>query len=259
MTLSVACIQHDICWEDPPATFEHLGPMIAGAADAGARLVVLTEMFSTGFSMAAERIAEPPDGPSTEFLCAQAVRHGTWLAGSIPMFDVPGEKPANVLTLADPDGGLHRYAKIHPFGYAGEHDHYRAGTETAVVDIAGVRLGLFVCYDLRFGDDWWPLAPHVDAYLVVANWPAARRRHWQTLLLARAIENQAYVIGCNRVGTDGNGLPYAGDSAIVDPLGEVLTEPAETETVLYGAVDPMLVAEVRARFPFLPDRRTGAP
>ena len=113
---------------------------------------------------------------------------------------------------------------------------------------------LFVCYDLRFADEFWALAADTDAYLVVANWPAKRRLHWQTLLRARAIENQAYVVGVNRVGS-GGGIDYRGDSAIIDPVGEVLASGAGGETVLFADVDPDHVASTRAHFRFLQDRR----
>lgn len=258
VAVRVAAVQHDIVWEDPPATFARLRPWIAAAAGAGARLVVLTEMFSTGFSMDAERVAEPPDGPSTSFLRDEAARHGLWLCGSVPVRDRPGELPANVCTLAGPDGQLHRYAKIHPFSYAGEHEHYRAGDELVTVDVEGVRTSLFVCYDLRFADEFWQLAAGTDLYVVVANWPERRRRHWQALLLARAIENQAYVIGVNRVGADGSGVTHVGDSVIVDPLGEVLASAAGGEALLVAEVDPAVVAAVRERYPFLRDRRNPA-
>ncbi len=224
------------------------------------RLVVLSEMYSTGFSMDTERIAEPVDGPSTRFLAEQAVAHDVWVCGSLP--ERPGGQalPFNRLVLAAPDGRLSRYAKIHPFTYSGEHEHFAAGTERVVVDVEGLRVGLFVCYDLRFADEFWALAPDVDMYVIPANWPASRREHWMALLVARAIENQAYVVGVNRVG-DGGGLPYAGDSRIVDPLGRILAgapEPGEepAEAVLVAEADPAVVAETRRRFPFLADRRS---
>ena len=124
--------------------------------------------------------------------------------------------------------------------------------------MAGVRITPFVCYDLRFADDWWPLAPTTDLYLCCANWPEARRSHWTALLQARAIENQAYVVGVNRVG-EGGGLAYSGDSRIFDPLGEMLAGAARTETVLLADIDAAEVAKVRERFRFLQDRRTGGP
>jgi predicted amidohydrolase len=125
------------------------------------------------------------------------------------------------------------------------------------VAVRDVRVSPFVCYDLRFADEFWAVAPRTDCYLVVANWPASRRHHWRSLLVARAIENQAYVVGVNRVGVDGNGLAYAGDSMIVDPLGEVLASASEIETIVMADIDPAVVADVRARFPFLADRRSA--
>jgi len=253
--MKIAAIQHDIVWEDREATFAHLRPLIAGAAGAGARLAVLTEMFSVGFSMDTARISEPVDGPSAQFLVEQATQHGMWLYGSAPEQSPGADKPRNVGLLVSPAGAITRYAKIHPFTYAREHDHYDAGTETVTVDVEGLRISLFVCYDLRFADEFWMLAPDTDCYLVCANWPESRRMHWQSLLLARAIENQAYVVGVNRVGTGGK-LAYVGDSRIIDPLGELLATGAGTEALLVAEVNAERVAEVRDRFRFLPDRRT---
>jgi predicted amidohydrolase len=253
--MKVAAIQHDICWESPRETAAHVAPMIAGAVAVGARLVVLTEMFSTGFTMASERVAERPDGPSTTFLTEQAETHGVWLAASVPTADPGLPRPVNRLVVAGPAGEHHRYDKIHPFSFAGEDEHYVAGSSFLTIGIEGLQVSGFVCYDLRFADEWWAVAPQTDCYIVVANWPASRRHHWRSLLLARAIENQAYVVGVNRVGTDGSGLDYAGDSMIVDPMGEVLASAAAIETVVLAEVDPAVVADTRARFPFLADRR----
>jgi predicted amidohydrolase len=251
--IKVAAVQHDIAWESPAQTFAMVEPMIDVAAAAGARLVLLTEMFATGFSMAADRIAESADGPSTSFLVRQAERHGLWVGGSVPMKVDSGSLPRNQLVLAGPDGTVHRYDKIHPFSYAGEDDHYAAGEKVITVDIDGVRVTPFVCYDLRFGDVFWNAAESTDLYVIVANWPASRREHWKTLLRARAIENQAYVAGVNRVGSGGN-IEYAGDSRIISPLGDVLAAASAVETVLVVDVDPAVVDDVRSRFPFLRDR-----
>jgi predicted amidohydrolase len=258
--MKVAAIQHDIAWEDPPANFEHLAPMIAKAAGDGARLVALTEMYATGFSMDSERIAEEQDGPSTAFLTDQAREHGIWLAGSIPERTPGLALPTNTLVLAAPGGTVHRYAKIHPFTYAGEHERYAAADRHVTVDVEGVRVSLFVCYDLRFADEFWALAHTTDCYLVVANWPESRREHWRVLLRARAIENQAYVVGVNRVGTGGK-LEYVGDSRIIGPMGKVLADapPVDgtgTETILTADIDPARVTETREKFPFLADRRS---
>ena len=256
--LRVAAIQHDIVWHDRAANFERLAPMIAGAAASGAGLVLLTETFSTGFSFDTPGIGEPEGGPSSRFLVEQSREHGIWVGGSCPEIapDAPADdqRPSNSFVLAGPDGTVHRYRKIHPFSHAGEEKYVRPGSDFVTVEVDGVRLSLFVCYDLRFADEFWALAEQTDAYLVVANWPAKRRLHWSTLLRARAIENQAYVIGVNRVGQGGT-LDYSGDSAIIDPLGELLATGAGVETVLVADVDPAHVASTRGHFRFLQDRR----
>jgi predicted amidohydrolase len=253
--MRIAAVQHDIVWEDPAANFARLAPRIAEAAAAGARLVLLSEMYATGFSMDADRIAEPDDGPSTQFLAEQATKRGVWVGGSVPGVAPGAERPGNCFVLVAPDGTVHRYRKIHPFSYGGEHERYDAGTEHVVVDVEGLRVALFVCYDLRFADEFWALAPDVDCYLVPANWPAARREHWRTLLRARAIENQAYVVGVNRVGS-GGGLDYVGDSVVVGPFGEIVAEAVEpVEMLLLADVDAATVAATRAKYPFLADRR----
>jgi predicted amidohydrolase len=256
--MKVAAVQHDVVWEDAAATHAHVAQMITDSAAAGARLVVLTEMYSTGFSISTERIVEPFDGPSVQFLVEQARAHDVWVCGSVPELApgaASGERPGNVLVLAAPDGTTHRYAKIHPFSYAGEGERYQAGDRTVTVDVEGVRVSLFVCYDLRFADVFWALAPDTDCYVVPANWPEPRRDHWRALLVARAIENQAYVVGVNRVG-EGGGVRYVGDSLVVSPWGEILADGAGgEEAVLLADVDPAVVAATRERFPFLRDRR----
>jgi omega-amidase len=253
--VKVAAVQHDIVWEDPPANFARLAPMIADAAQNGARLVVLTEMCTTGFSMDTERTAEPFDGPSACFLQDQARAHGVWVCGSVPERAPGGANPANCLVLAAPDGTTHRYRKLHPFTYSGEHERYAAGDDLVTVDVEGVRVSLFVCYDLRFADEFWQLAERTDCYVIPANWPEQRRDHWRTLLRARAIENLAYVVGANRVG-EGGSVNYVGDSAVIGPFGEELANgEGAGETILYAEVDPSHVVSTRARYPFLLDRR----
>jgi predicted amidohydrolase len=252
--LKVAAIQHDIVWEDAQANHERLTPLIATASGAGAELVVLTEMFASGFSMNVSSTAEPRGGPSTQFLVSQAATHGIWLCGSIAEQAAGEAKPHNTLVLAGPDGEIHRYRKIHPFTYSGESEHFGAGNEFVTVDIKGVRTTLFVCYDLRFADEFWATAADTDLYVVVANWPAARRHHWTTLLRARAIENQAYVIGCNRVGAGGD-LKYTGDSQIIDPMGDILASASTEEAILYAEVVSDAVRETREKLPFSKDRR----
>jgi predicted amidohydrolase len=252
--MRIAAVQHDIVWEDRDANFERLAPQVARAVGAGAELVLLTETFSTGFSMT-PGIGEPEDGPSARFLLAQAAEHGVWTGGTCPEIAGDGELPFNSFVLAGPDGTVHRYRKLHPFTHAGEHERFRAGEKPVTVEIGGLRITPFVCYDLRFGNVFWRAAPETDVYLVPANWPSPRRQHWQTLLQARAIENQAYVVGCNRVGTAGDGTPHVGDSRIVSPMGELLATAADVETLVLADVDAAQVTGTRDRFRFLADRR----
>ncbi len=251
--MRVTAIQHDIVWEDAAATRAHVQPQVAAAAASGARLIVLTEMFATGFSARTDRTAEPVDGPTVTWMQERAAEHDAWIAGSVVVLDPGQERPTNSLLVAGPRGTLDRYDKIHRFRYGGEDDQFRPGSRDVIVELEGVRWSLSVCYDLRFADQYWRVAPDVDAYLVVANWPAARRSHWQALLSARAIENQAYVVAANRVGS-GGGLDYAGDSRIIDPLGETLAAGAKAETLVTADVEASVVAEVRSSLPFLPDR-----
>ncbi len=256
--LRIAAVQHDIVWSDRDANFEHLAPMVRAAAGAGAGLVLLTETYSTGFVTDDVDIGEPEGGPSATFLADQAREHGVWVGGSCPEIAADAaaddQRPYNSFVLAGPDGTQHRYRKIHPFSFGGEEKYFRPGTDFVTVDIAGLRVSLFVCYDLRFADEFWQLARDTDVYLVPANWPAKRRLAWTTLLQSRAIENQAYVVGVNRVG-DGNGIAYSGDSRIVDPLGELLATASHTESILLADISAATVRSTRDHFPFLQDRR----
>jgi predicted amidohydrolase len=256
--LRVAAVQHDIAWHDREANFNALAPRVAAAAAGGAGLVLFSETFSTGFSFDDPNIAEPEGGPSSRFLAAQAAAHGLWVGGSCPEI-MPGapaddQRPSNVFILAGPDGTQYRYRKIHPFSHADEQKYVRAGSDFVTVEIDGVRLSLFICYDLRFADEFWALAADTDAYLLVANWPEKRRAHWSALVRARAIENQAYVVAVNRVG-EGGALRYAGDSAVINPAGETLVGAAGAETILFADIDTDVVASTRNHFRFLQDRR----
>jgi predicted amidohydrolase len=257
--MRIAAVQHDIVWENRDANFERLAPQVAHAVGAGAELVLLTETFSTGFSMT-PGIGEPEGGPSSRFLAERAAEHGVWVGGTCPeIADDSGggdtELPYNSFVLAGADGTTHRYRKLHPFTHAGEHERFRAGEKPVTVQVGGLRITPFICYDLRFADIFWRAAPETDVYLVPANWPSPRRAHWQTLLQARAIENQAYVVGCNRVGTAGDGTEHVGDSRIVSPMGELLATAAGVETIVLADVDAAEVTATRDRLRFLPDRR----
>lgn len=251
--MRVAAVQHDIVWADRDANFAALSPLIREAAANGARLVVLSEMFSTGFVVDRDDIGEPAGGPSSAFLSSMATELGIWVCGSCPEVADGDPRPYNSFVVAAPDGTQHRYSKIHPFTYGGEDRHFRAGESHVTIDIDGIRTSLFVCYDLRFADEFWALAQRTDLYLVPANWPVSRREHWMSLLRARAIENQAWVVGVNRVGSGGK-LDYVGDSRIIDPLGNE-TVAGDGQCIVFADVTAESVAQTRERFPFLQDRR----
>ena len=253
--MKVALLQTDIAWEDVEENHRRAERLLAEAAGGGARLAILPEMFSTGFSMDSQRIAQSPGGPSESFLREQAKSRNLWILASIPEAGEPS--PRNVALLVSPQGTVTRYAKIHPFSFAGEHEHYGAGDRVVTAEVEGVRVTPFVCYDLRFPEGFRAAAADTDLFAVVANWPDERREHWRVLLRARAIENQAYVAGVNRVG-DGGRLHYAGDSAGVSPLGETLAEGDDRERVLFFESDPAAVRKLRERFPALNDRRPEA-
>lgn len=254
MGMKVAVIQHDIVWADRDANFAALTPSIAQAVQNNAEFIVLSEMFSTGFVVDRDDIGEPIGGPSSQFLSRMAREHNVTICGSCPEIQEGDPRPFNSLVVASPDGTFNRYSKIHPFTYGGEDKHFRAGDSFATISVNGIRLSLFVCYDLRFANEFWVLAHNTDAYIIPANWPESRRAHWAALLTSRAIENQAYVIGCNRIG-DGGNLHYVGDSRIIDPLGIVLADAASEAAIIYADVDAENVRSVREKFPFLQDRR----
>jgi predicted amidohydrolase len=191
------------------------------------QLVVLPEMFSTGFTMAASEQAETMDGPTVAWLRAAARRLGKHICGSVVI--AAAGKYRNRLLWCDPTGALRYYDKRHRFRMAGEHEQFAAGDERVVVQIGATRILLQVCYDLRFPVFARNLNDY-DIYLIVANWPAARQAHWHALLAARAIENQCFVAAVNCVGEDGNGVVYAGGSALYNFQGQSLALSAGSET-----------------------------
>jgi predicted amidohydrolase len=205
--MRVALLQMDLAWEDVAENHRRAARLLAEAKEGGASLAILPEMFSTGFSMDAVRIAQPAGGPSETFLRDQARALGLWILASVPERGEPA--PRNMALLVSPRGSVVKYAKIHPFSYAGEDKVYAAGDRVVTADVEGVRVTPLVCYDLRFPEPFRTAAGETDLFVVVANWPDPRREHWRTLLRARAIENQAYVVGVNRAG-EGHGLRYAG-------------------------------------------------
>jgi predicted amidohydrolase len=253
--LEIALLQLDIAWENVSENHRRAARLLEGAATGGARLAILPEMFSTGFSMDAGRLAQAPGGASESFLELQAKTLDLWIIASVPQAGTP--RPRNMALVVSPQGTVARYAKIHPFSFAGEQKHYEAGDRVLTVTIDSVRVTPLVCYDLRFPEPFRVAAADTELFVVVANWPELRIGHWNTLLHARAIENQAYVAGVNRIG-DGDNLHYTGDSAVVGPLGETLVEGGSEEGVFLANVDPEVVWNLRSRFPALDDRRPQA-
>ena len=253
--MRAALIQMDIAWEDWPASHAIASAHLKRAADAGADLAILPEMFATGFSMNPGRITQPPGGPTEQWLRGKARELSMHLIAGVA--ETASPLPVNNALLVSPEGEVKRYSKIHPFSFAGEEKFFGGGDGVVTWEIAGARLTPLVCYDLRFPEPFRLAAGETDAFVVIANWPERRRAHWQLLLRARAVENQAFVLGVNRVG-DGEGVHYAGDSAAISPWGETLASAAEIETVLIVDIDPKAVAAARARYTALADRRPAA-
>jgi len=250
--MNIAGLQLDIAWEDPEENFRRATQLAEEASGSGARLLVLPELFATGFSMRSNAMAPHADTVRT-FLGELARRLDVWVLGG---FAEAGEdRPANVYSLVDPAGveALHG-RKIHPFSLVDESAHYEAGNEVLTTTVEGVRITPLICYDLRFVELFRGAAETTDCFAVIANWPTRRSHAWRTLLAARAIDCQAYVLGVNRVG-DAQGHPHRGDSTLLDPMGQVLDTLADRPGVVAGDVDPELVADVRRRYPFLGDRR----
>ena len=250
--LRVALGEYDPGWEDPDRSLARAGRLVADAAAAGARLVVLPEMCASGFTMDADRWAEPIDGPSASRLSRLAAAHGVWLLAGLALRDAAGAH--NAALLLAPSGDVAgRYRKQRLFTHGGEHAHYVPGRDAVVLRVDGVRVAPLVCYDLRFPELFRPLARDVDAYLLIANWPAARRAHWDALVRARAIENLAYVVAVNRTG-EGGGATYDGGSVAIDPWGRTVaaTEPHRSAPVV-ASIDARAVRDVRARYRFLDD------
>ncbi len=214
--LKITLLQQPLAWMDGAANLRHFEPLLEQITDSD--LILLPEMFTTGFAMEAAQQSMPEEEVIT-WLQDKARQCNALVAGSAAIRSEAGA--VNRFLLVQPDGIVHRYDKRHLFRMAQEHHHYQPGSERKVVEWRGWRILPQICYDLRF-PVWSRNRNDYDLALFVANWPAPRAHHWQALLTARAIENQAYVAGCNRVGTDGNGLHYRGDSRIIDPQGNIM-------------------------------------
>lgn len=260
--LRISLVQGETRWHDPAGNRDYYGQLIAplrGISD----LVILPETFTSGFSNDAIESAETMDGPTVTWMREQSVNLDAAVIGSVQLRIDDGAGPSKVhnrLLFATPDGELRCYDKRHLFRYAGEHERYAAGRERLTVEWKGWRICPLVCYDLRFPvfsrnrfDVERPGALDYDLLLYVANWPSARAYAWKTLLRARAIENLCYVAGLNRIGTDGNGVHYSGDSAVLDFLGHPVSECTDFEMIVTTTLLAAQLAAHRERFPAMLD------
>jgi omega-amidase len=254
-SLIITTIQSNLVWEDKAANLQQLEATI-NAIEERTEIVVLPEMFSTGFTMQPQLFAESMEGETVEWMRNIAAEKRIVLTGSIIIKEE--EKFYNRLIWMLPNGELGYYNKRHLFAYAGEDQHYAAGNKRLIASVKGWKINLQVCYDLRF--PIWArqapqehLHPEYDVLIYVANWPERRSHAWKTLLCARAIENQCYVVGVNRVGRDGNNINHSGNSIVIDPLGEVLYHHADEEDIFTIALEKERLEDVRTKFPFWKD------
>jgi omega-amidase len=252
--LTVTVIQAELAWENKEKNLRRLEEKIK-AIDEPTELVILPEMFSTGFSMNTGSLAESMEEGSVLWMQRVAAENKIILTGSLIIKD--GENFYNRLIWMLPNGQYGFYDKRHLFGYGRETEFYKPGNKRLIASAKGWKINLQVCYDLRF--PVWARnkttggVPEYDLLIYVANWPTRRSHAWKTLLCARAIENQCYVVGVNRVGTDGNDLSYSGNSMVIDPLGEVLYHKEETEDIFTITLDKDHLNGIREKLPFLKD------
>lgn len=248
--MKIALIQSDLYWEDASKNRKSFESKI-NQIDSEVNLVVLPEMFSTGFTMNAPEVAETMQGDTVLWLQSLAKQKNFAITGSLII--VENEKYYNRMLFVFPSGEIQYYNKRHLFSLAGEDKFYTSGKEKVIIDYLDWKICLQVCYDLRFP----VFARNVENYdllLYVANWPKVRTNAWDTLLKARAIENLSYVVGVNRVGLDANNYEHVGHSQVVDFLGDFILEPQETEAVFIVELDKKAMIETRKKLDFLNDK-----
>ncbi len=217
--LNVAVFQFDLVWENPSANRAKIDEWLQ-KADSNVNVVFLPEMFATGFSMNVSELAEPMDGETVRWMKKCSSEHQLALCGSLIIRE--SDQYFNRLVFVKPSGEVHSYNKRHLFTMGNEESHFQEGTERLIVEYLGWRICPLICYDLRF-PVWARNRNEYDILVYSANWPQARTEVWNILLKARAIENQTYVVGANRIGVDGNIIAYSGNSQLIDPRGKVLS------------------------------------
>jgi omega-amidase len=252
--MRIAGAQIDIAWHDRLANHAKARSFAEEAKAAKADVLIFPEMFPTGFSMDTTVTPEPIDGPTPTLLRELAVQYGMVVVGGF-VLKRKDARPQNVSLAVDPSGNdLALYAKIHQISILDENNHYAPGERPMPFDLAGSKAASLICFDLRFPELFRALTDQCWLIVVGASWPAARQKHWDILLKARAVENQCYVVGVNRVG-EGGGHLFSGGSAIIDPLGEVLALKRDKEGLVIADIDPLKVTEVRTTMPFLEERK----
>jgi predicted amidohydrolase len=255
--MQALAVQLDIAWEDKPANFARVRRLLESAKPQPGSLIVLPEMFATGFSMSVFAVREAEDRPAEKFLAEIARQYKSTVIGGVVNAGPDGKGLNQSLVFNSEGQPLARYNKIHPFTLGDEGIHYTAGERITLFDWQGggtaLKVAPFVCYDLRFPEIFRSAAKKgAQVMAVIANWPAKRVEHWTTLLKARAIENQAYIIGVNRAGSDPKHT-YPGKSAIFDPHGNLLAGAGDRECVIQAEIDPAIVDGWRKEFPALSD------
>lgn len=260
-SLTITLIQTNLHWEDKKANLEMFSKKIESIKEM-TEVIILPEMFNTGFSMKPETLAEDMNGDTVLWMKNIAAQKKVIITGSIMVKD-PSTKAQgdnnyyNRLIWMLPNGEYGYYDKRHLFAYGNEHAHFSPGNKRLIASVKGWKINLQVCYDLRF--PVWArqsgvgAGPEYDLLVYVANWPEQRIHAWKSLLTARAIENQSYVVGVNRVGKDGNGFVHTGESMIIDPLGEIIYRKKDDEDIFTCTLQKERLAEIRNRFPFLND------
>lgn len=256
-TLTITGIQSNLCWEDKEANLQMFEKKILEIQEA-TEVVVLPEMFNTGFSMNPGKLAETMQGAAVKWMKKIAAMKKIALTGSA-IIEENGHYFNRLLWIL-PDGQVGFYDKRHLFAYGDEDQHYQSGSKRLIASVKGWKINLLVCYDLRFpvwSRQTSSMVPaqnlEYDILVYVANWPKRRIHAWKTLLQARAIENQCYVVGVNRVGEDGNKIYYSGDSMAIDPAGEILYEKKDEEDIFTITLSKSHLEEVRKKFPFWKD------
>lgn len=248
--MRVCAVQMDIAWEDKETNMSACRRMVQQAGECD--LILFPEMTLTGFSMNAG-LAEPPDGKTYEFFMGLSKEFGAAIVFGYPVS--VGCRIYNRLCAVDSGRQAAFYDKMHPFSYGGECEVFSSGSEVCEADIRGIKTGFTICYDLRFPELYQKLSQNCPLIVCSASWPEKRREHWITLLKARAIETQSYIVGCNRVGS-GGGLSYSGDSMIISPFGDIIAQAAYgKEQLIYADISAEVAETARSEFPVKADRR----